>query len=139
ARRWFSPIGRSRLPGGFRQALLQLLPRYPSAVPRKRPTYRQTVLLCALLLGGWAYDAALGGGRAHEWAWLAALVLVGGVSALTVRSAQRYLPSPEAAEPSVEPELDLVIRPAAPDQLAELPDIERAADRLFDLAGYGTM
>ena len=32
-----------------------------------------------------------------------------------------------------------MIRPAAPDQLAELPDIERAADRLFDLAGYGTM
>jgi GNAT superfamily N-acetyltransferase len=108
-------------------------------VPRKRPTYSQTALLCALVLGGWAYDAALGGGRPHEWAWLVALVLVGGISALTVRSAQRYLPQAGAAEPDVEPELDLAIRPAAPDELAELPDIERAADRLFDLAGYGTM
>jgi GNAT superfamily N-acetyltransferase len=97
------------------------------------------VLLCAVVLGGWAYDAALGGGMANAGAWVAALVLVGGISALTVRSAQRYLPLPEAAEPSVEPELDLGIRPAAPDELAELPDIEQAADRLFDLAGHGSM
>lgn len=113
-------------------------------------TYRQTVLLCALVLAGWAWDLALGGSHAHAWAWLAALVLVGGVSALAVRSARRY--PPPAAEPSPRPDLDrahdlrsapdaariLAIRTATPDDLIALPEIELAANRLFELAGYGS-
>jgi len=96
------------------------------------------VLVCALVLAGWAWDLALGGGGAHAWAWLAALVLLGGISALSVRSAQRYLPEAGRSMDAPEPQLELQIRPAAPDELAALPAIEQAADRQFDLAGYGT-
>jgi GNAT superfamily N-acetyltransferase len=108
-------------------------------VPSRRPDYRTAGLLAALVLVGWAADAALGGGAAHGAAWLLALLLVGGIPTLATWSARRR-PS-ETGQPDeqaqVEPIPDRVVRPARPDELAELIEIERAADQLFPLAGYG--
>jgi len=108
-------------------------------VPARRTSYRTAGLLAALVLVGWAVDAALGGGAAHTAAWLIALLLVAGIPALAARSARRQdvreLPAQQpAAEPPTE---DRATRPARPDELAELIEIERAADCLFPLAGYG--
>ena len=93
------------------------------------------------MLLGWAADAALGGGAAHAAAWLLALLLVAGIPALaawSARRASRPRPMPEPAAGTAEPTApDRVIRPARPDELAELIEIERAADQLFPLAGYG--
>jgi GNAT superfamily N-acetyltransferase len=114
--------------------------RHP-AVPARRSSYRTAGLLAALVLLGWAVDAALGAGAAHAAGWLVALLLVAGIPALTAWAADRRtedqpqlpedLPSPEVDQP------DHTIRPARPDELAELIEIELAADRLFPLAGYG--
>lgn len=136
--------------------------RYRTAATRYRIAagrYRGTLWLCALVLGGWLWDLALGGARTHALAWLVALLLVGGVSALIAR--QR--PAPEVEQPSkIEKQpttkgksrgrgltiaesnqtvqVDPVprIRPATPVEYPALIEIEEAADRLFDLAGYGS-
>jgi GNAT superfamily N-acetyltransferase len=106
-------------------------------VPARAPTYRHTALLCSLVVAGWIWDTVLGGARAHAVAWLAALLVVGGISALTVRSARRigYVRSLQP----VETEPDLAIRVAEPDDLRDLPEIERSAGTLFEVAGYGTL
>jgi GNAT superfamily N-acetyltransferase len=108
-------------------------------VPAKGPSYRTAGLLAALVLLGWAVDAALGGGAAHAAGWFAALLLVAGIPALSAWSAQhRTVNQPILqADPAKPDQPDSTIRPARPDELAELIEIERAADRLFPLAGYG--
>ncbi len=114
---------------------------------RSATSYRRVLGLCGLVLLGWAWDAALGGGRAHALAWLLALVLVGGASSLSVRAA-RSLSRPQ--EPSAPPQ---ALRPPAPGSvaagdatvvrvaesadLALLPDVERNADLLFEVSGLG--
>jgi GNAT superfamily N-acetyltransferase len=134
--------------------------RYRKAATRYRKgasRYRGTLWLCGLVLGGWLWDLALGGGRVHALAWLAALVVVGGVSALI--AGQR--PVQQAEQPSQVENLptskgkserskitaanqtgqaDPVprIRPVTPVEYPALIEIEEAADRLFDLAGYGS-
>lgn len=124
--------------------------RYRTAASR----YRSTLWLCGLVLGGWLWDLALGGARAHAPAWLAALVLVGGISALVAH--QRPAQEPvEIEKPPIHKgkfgrnkltdsrqavQADQVppIRPAIPVEYPALIEIEEAADRLFDLAGYGS-
>jgi GNAT superfamily N-acetyltransferase len=115
-------------------------------VPGRRPSYRTAGLLAALVLLGWLADVLLGGGAAHTAGWLLALLLVGGIPAVSAWAASHRAddqpPSrsdqPQGNQP--QPEMDRPdrqIRPARPDELAELIEIERAADRLFPLAGYG--
>jgi len=134
--------------------------RHPTAATRYREAatrYRSTLWLCGLVLGGWLWDLALGGGRVHALAWLAALVLVGGVSALIARQQpiQQVEPpsqignlltskgksgrgkitdSNQTSQPDPMPR----IRPATPVEYPALIEIEEAADRLFELAGYGS-
>ncbi len=119
--------------------------------------YRSTLWLCGLVLAGWLWDLALGGGRVHALAWLAALVLIGGVSALIARQRRiqqleqpdqiQNLPTSKAkfgrdtiTESNQASHADPVprIRPAIPVEYPALVEIEEAADRLFDLAGYGS-
>lgn len=105
----------------------------------KRANYRTAALLACLVLLGWAVDLASGGGAGHALGWLLALLLVAGIPTLAAWSAGRR-PSetgPPGEQPQTEPTPDRVIRPARPDELTELIDIERAADRLFPIAGYG--
>jgi len=118
--------------------------------------YRTAGLLAGAVLLGWAIDLALGGGAGHTLGWLLALLLVAGIPALAARSTSRRPadaepsatrspaeePDASAEEPDVSAEPpstgpDRVIRPARPDELAELIEVERAADQLFPLAGYG--
>jgi GNAT superfamily N-acetyltransferase len=108
-------------------------------MPARRANYRTAGLLAALVLVGWAADAALGGGAAHAAAWLIALLLVAGIPTLAAWSARRRPAEAEqpVEQPQAEPTSNRLIRPARPDELAELIEIERAADQLFPLAGYG--
>lgn len=99
--------------------------------------YRSTLLLCVLILLGWLWDFALGGGVVHSVGWLLALVLIGGISGLSVwsRNQQQH---PDAMEIAlIEPSESHRIRPARAEDLPELIEIEVAADQLFPLAGYG--
>jgi GNAT superfamily N-acetyltransferase len=110
-------------------------------VTTRRASYRHTALLCGLVLVGWAWDMALGGARIHALAWIAALILVGGISSLAVHGAKTQPPMPNLAQldepPLEELPLDTEIRLATPEDLADLPDLDRAADALFDIGGYG--
>lgn len=113
---------------------------------RRQPTWRQPAALSAFVLVAWGWDTWLGHGGVSPWGWLAALVLVAGISALTVYSAKLHplpadgldpddevhvVPAPARGEP-------IEIRPATPDDLPLLDAIERSADTLFTVAGYGT-
>jgi GNAT superfamily N-acetyltransferase len=111
-----------------------------------RARYRTAALLAGAVLLGWALDLALGGGAGHTLGWVLALLLVGGVPALAAWSAGRSgttrsteLPDRPAAADPEPPSADRVVRPARPDELAELIEVERAADQLFPLAGYGAV
>lgn len=133
-----------------------------------RRGYRSTAVLCGVILAGWIWDLGLGGGRAHSLAWLAALVLVGGISALSVRAARstgerseqtassngnsdnsdnsqsddskNSQTDPNKSIHSEQPPTALrEVRPAVEAEFHELIAIERAADTLFAVAGYGTM
>ena len=117
-------------------------------MPDRRPSYRTAGLLAALVLLGWLADALLGGGAAHAAGWLLALLLVAGIPALSAWSAKRETRGqpaaargrPTSAGDQLVPQGDQPdrrIRPARPDELAGLIEIELAADRLFPLAGYG--
>jgi GNAT superfamily N-acetyltransferase len=121
--------------------------------------YRSTLWLCAFVIAGWLWDFALGAGRAHSAAWLGALVVVGGISALAARHSQQpaqpdgngaasedstastnnaasedSTASKDQADTNSAP----VIRPALPTDFATLIEVEQAADKLFKVAGYGT-
>lgn len=131
-------------------------PQEPATVHRgwraKVGRYRSTLWLGGFVIAGWLWDFALGGGRAHALGWLVALVLVGGISALVARQrpVQHVQPS-EGEKPSTtkaksgmgkitnshQAEPIPRIRPATPVEYPALIEIEEAADRLFDLAGYG--
>lgn len=104
-------------------------------MPARRPGYRTAGFLAALVLLGWLTDALLGGGATHALAWLVALLLVAGVPALGAWAANHH--DQPAERPPSDEQSDRTIRPARPDELAELIEVERAADRLFSLAGYG--
>lgn len=101
---------------------------------RRRDRYRNAALLSGLVVLGWLWDLALGGGRAHAPAWLGALVLVGGIGMLAARATTES-PRPPAAPVATGP---VVIEPAAAADLPELVDVEAAADTLFEVAGYGS-
>lgn len=115
---------------------------------QRRPSHRQTLLLGGIVLAGWVWDLLLGGGKAHSIGWLVALLLVVGISTLTVRSRTKVdalEPVPDAAPMEIQPvtlgesssEL-FEVRPGEPDELAGLIGVEAAADKLFEVAGYGT-
>lgn len=120
---------------------------------RARRGYRGTAVLSGVIVAGWIWDLELGGGRAHSLAWLAALVLVGGISALSVRAARGTDDSQSDSsqtdssrgensrgENSEQPPAALrTTRPAVEAEFRGLIVIERAADTLFAVAGYGTM
>ena len=105
--------------------------------------YRSTLLLCGVVLLGWLADAALGGGAAHAIGWVLALVVIGGISALTGTARRRLPTTMPPVMPSDGPAVagsaaaGYEVRPARPDEFAELIEVEIAADRLFPLAGYG--
>jgi GNAT superfamily N-acetyltransferase len=102
--------------------------------------YRTAILLSGFVVAGWVWDLALGGGWAHAIAWLIALVVVGGISALAARG------SPARPEPAADRRPDRPSEPTTdevPIRRAEVPDFEQlieievAADKLFEVAGYG--
>ncbi|HEX8079812.1 MAG TPA: GNAT family N-acetyltransferase [Jatrophihabitans sp.] len=100
--------------------------------------YRRAGLLPGLIVLGWIWDCALGGGRAHAPAWLGALIIVGGISLLAARGATDPSP-PEPAGPATPAATGpIVIEPATPADLPRLVEVEVAADTLFAVAGYGS-
>ena len=105
---------------------------------RRRSRYRNAALLPGLIVLGWIWDFALGGGRAHAAAWLGALVVVGGISLLAARSAADPAPA-EPDSPAIPPAAEqIVIGPATAQDLPLLVEVEVAADTLFEVAGYGS-
>ena len=106
----------------------------------RRSRYRSAGLLIGLIVLGWIWDFALGGGRAHAPAWLGALIIVGGISLLAARGAVEAAP-PEAeaaASATPAPAQQVVIGPATARDLPRLVEVEVAADTLFEVAGYGS-
>lgn len=105
----------------------------------QRSRYRSAGLLTGLIVLGWIWDFALGGGRAHAPAWLGALIVVGGISLLAARGAADPDSAPVAAPvPAAEPAHQIVIGPASAPDLPRLVEVEVAADTLFKVAGYGS-
>jgi ribosomal protein S18 acetylase RimI-like enzyme len=102
---------------------------------RQYSKYRNAALLSGLIVLGWLWDLALGGGRAHAAAWLGALIVVGGISLLAARGAARPEP-PATTAPA--PSQQVVIEPATAQDLPQLIEVEVAADTLFEVAGYGS-
>jgi GNAT superfamily N-acetyltransferase len=108
------------------------------AIVPPRTSYWRAGALAGLVGLGWAWDAALGGGRSHALAWCVAVVVVAGVAALAVHGARlagdtAAVPGDEAAGP---PD-DRQIRLAERADLVSLPELERSADTMFRVAGYG--
>ena len=102
---------------------------------RRLSKYRGAALLTSLIVLGWLWDLALGGGRAHAAAWFGALVTVGGISLLATRGAADPEP-PSTTAPA--PTQRIVIEPATAQDLPRLIEVEVAADTLFEVAGYGS-
>ena len=110
-------------------------PSEPTTRRRSRSRYRGAAVLTGLIVLGWLWDLALGGGRAHALGWLGALILVGGISLLAARGASTENTEPTAAPTATGP---VVIEPAAAGDLPALVEVEAAADTLFEVAGYGS-
>ncbi|HEX8095438.1 GNAT family N-acetyltransferase [Jatrophihabitans sp.] len=102
---------------------------------RRLSKYRGAALLTGLIVLGWLWDLALGGGRAHAAAWFGAVIVVGGVSLLATRGAADPEPPPATAP---RPAGQIVIEPATAQDLPRLIEVEVAADTLFEVAGYGS-
>jgi GNAT superfamily N-acetyltransferase len=126
-----------------------------------RTSYLRTAALSGVVLLGWLWDAALGGGRAHALGWLVALLVVGAISVLSVHAARRTARDQAVAgdqagggaqaadsgtqTADVSDAADLaagvhsgpIIRLAEPADLVTLPALESSADTLFTVAGYG--
>ncbi len=167
-------------------------------------TYLSTYLLGLVLCIGFAIDLATGGALVHAYAWVAALIIVVGADAFTVRAARRLRSVTLTTDElrvgdqaigrrrivGVEPEVELgvpilgrtaleglprgavgatlrlddssrvtvpvrrpapliealgldveppEIRPADPDELASLTEIEQSADQLFAVSGFGAL
>jgi GNAT superfamily N-acetyltransferase len=114
-----------------------------------RTSYLRSAALGGLVLLGWLWDFSLGGGGTHAWAWLGAFLVVAGVSALAVHGARVSSPASRPAVTAVVPAVvparadgmeagrPVEIRVAEDGDLAGLPDLERSADTLFQVAGYG--
>jgi GNAT superfamily N-acetyltransferase len=106
---------------------------------RRHSKYRSAALLTGLIVLGWIWDLALGGGLAHAAAWLGALIVVGGISLLAARGATE--PPSTAASASTRQtvtERQILIEPATAQDLPQLIEVEVAADTLFEVAGYGS-
>lgn len=101
---------------------------------RRLGRYRTAALLTGLIVLGWIWDLALGGGRTHALAWLGALIVVGGISLLAARGAVEPVRRPPPAAPARR----VVIGPAVAADLPHLVEVEVAADTLFEVAGYGS-
>jgi ribosomal protein S18 acetylase RimI-like enzyme len=108
-----------------------------------RSRYRSAGLLIGLVCLGWAWDFALGGGKVHAPAWVAALLVVAGISLLAARSG-RAASAPSGPPPAISPAAQrpqpadaITIRPAVVGDLPVLIEVEVAADKLFEVAGYG--
>jgi len=118
-------------------------------VTSRRSGRRNAALLPGLVVLGWLWDLALGGGRAHAPGWLAALVVVAGIGLLAGRGRVGGEPTGHAGgeptghatgEPTGRPGMlgaGFVIEPAGPADLPRLVEVEVAADTLFEVAGYG--
>ncbi|HEY0168420.1 MAG TPA: GNAT family N-acetyltransferase [Jatrophihabitans sp.] len=109
----------------------------------RRSRYRSAGLLTGLIILGWIWDFVLGGGRTHSPAWLGALIVVGGISLLAARGAPDSAfadPAPADRTPAAGPAAvrPIVIAPADSADLPQLVEIEVAADKLFEVAGYGS-
>jgi GNAT superfamily N-acetyltransferase len=108
---------------------------------RRHSKYRSAALLTGLIVLGWIWDLALGGGRAHAAAWLGALIVVGGISMLAARGAADREPPSGTTSASTEQaasERQIIIEPATAQDLPHLIEVEVAADTLFEVAGYGS-
>ncbi len=103
----------------------------------RRSRYRSAGLLTGLIVLGWIWDFALGGGWVHAPAWLGALIVVGGISLLAARGAAD--PTLSDPAPAADPAIagPIVIAPADAADLPQLVEVEVAADTLFEVAGYG--
>lgn len=105
---------------------------------KRHSRYRSAALLAGMVCLGWVWDFALGGGRVHAAAWLAALVVVPGISLLAAHAAEQRADEPELRAPQrPEPARAITIRPAVDSDFPALIEVEVAADRLFEVAGYG--
>jgi GNAT superfamily N-acetyltransferase len=102
---------------------------------RRHSRYRGAALLTGLIVVGWIWDLGLGGGRAHAAAWLGALMVVGGISLLAARGAADPDPAPVTTPAAIQ---KIVIEPATAQDLPHLIEVEVAADKLFEVAGYGS-
>lgn len=106
---------------------------------KRRSRYRSAGLLTGLIVLGWIWDFALGGGWAHTPGWLGALIIVGGISLLAARGATDSSP-PDPDESATPADTErVVLEPASPADLPLLVEVEVAADTLFRVAGYGSL
>jgi GNAT superfamily N-acetyltransferase len=117
--------------------------RAPSNWISKWSRYRTAILLSSFIVAGWLWDLALGGGVGHAIGWLIALLLVGGISALAARASTADQPATDEpdrmSEPNVTDQLPMghPIRQPGPAEFDRMIEIEQAADKLFEVAGYG--
>lgn len=115
-----------------------------------RDSYLRVALLSGVVLLGWIWDLALGGGRAHTLGWLLALLVVGGVMALVVRSARsERLPrsaealavsaqgdgSSDADDPTSADDPSSAVRIAGSLDRTLLAGVQRSAGALFTVSG----
>ncbi|MEO6886511.1 MAG: GNAT family N-acetyltransferase [Jatrophihabitantaceae bacterium] len=102
----------------------------------ERPrSYASSVVLFALLCGGFLVDVSVGGGGAHLFAWLAAAVLIVGIDLITVRAARSF-----RSLTVTDTELTLGEHVVALDQIGSLDldlDADEAAPILGRPVGFG--
>ena len=116
-----------------------------------RDSYLRVALLSGVVLLGWIWDFAIGGGRAHAVGWLVALLVVAAVMTLVVRSARSAeradsasaiaISAPRGAaagEPDSPPAARgaaPAVRPATSADRALLADVQRSSAAVFTVSG----